>query len=59
LWLNPAELELSAPSLICFSRRIGYMEELDRELQSPVKERNRSPVAVLHLSSAREAEPPL
>ena len=39
-WLNMAELELSALSRICLSRRIPSMEELDREIQSLVKERN-------------------
>jgi hypothetical protein len=39
-WLNMAELELSALSRICVSRRIPSMEELDREIQSLVKERN-------------------
>jgi hypothetical protein len=39
-WLNMAELELSALSRICLSRRIGSVEVLDREVQSIVKERN-------------------
>ena len=39
-WLNMAELELSALSRICLSRRIASLEELDREIQSLVKERN-------------------
>jgi hypothetical protein len=39
-WLNMAELELSAISRICLSRRIGSIEALDREVQSLVKERN-------------------
>ncbi len=39
-WLNMAELELSALSRICLSRRIASMQELDREIQSLVKERN-------------------
>jgi hypothetical protein len=45
-WLNMAELELSALSRICLSRRIPSMEELDREIQSLVKERNESAVKV-------------
>jgi hypothetical protein len=39
-WLNMAELELSALSRICLSRRIASIEELDGEIQSLVKERN-------------------
>jgi hypothetical protein len=45
-WLNMAELELSALSRICLSRRIPSMEELDREIQSLVKERNAMGVKV-------------
>jgi hypothetical protein len=45
-WLNMAELELSALSRICLSRRIPSMEELDGELQSLVKERNELEVKV-------------
>jgi hypothetical protein len=37
-WLNIAELELSALSRSCLSRRIGSIEELDREVQALVKE---------------------
>jgi len=39
-WLNIAELELSAISRICLSRRIPDMETLSRQLESIVKERN-------------------
>jgi hypothetical protein len=45
-WLNMAELELSALSRICLSRRIPLMEELDREIQSLVKERNEMKIKV-------------
>jgi len=45
-WLNIAELELSALSRICLSRRIKSIEELDREIQSLVKERNELRVKV-------------
>jgi hypothetical protein len=45
-WLNMAELELSALSRICVSRRIPSMEELDREIQSLVKERNERKIKV-------------
>lgn len=39
-WLNIAELELSALSRICLDRRIGTIDELDREIQALVTERN-------------------
>lgn len=45
-WLNMAELELSALSRICLSRRIGSIEELDREVQAIVKERNKLGIKV-------------
>lgn len=45
-WLNMAELELSALWRICLSRRIPSMEELDREIQSLVKERNEMKIKV-------------
>jgi hypothetical protein len=45
-WLNMAELELSALSRICLSRRIGSIDALDREVQSLVKERNELKIKV-------------
>lgn len=45
-WLNMAELELSALLRICLSRRISSIEEVDREIQSLVKERNQSAIKV-------------
>ena len=39
-WLNMAEIELSALSRQCLSRRIPEIETLSRELESIVKERN-------------------
>lgn len=45
-WLNMAELELSALSRICLSRRIASMEELEQEIQSLVKERNEIQIKV-------------
>src|SRR5438105_577589 len=39
-WLNIAELELSALTRICLSRRIASIDELDGEVQAIVKERN-------------------
>lgn len=45
-WLNIAELELSAISRICLRRRIGSTEELDREVQAIVKERNELQIKV-------------
>jgi DDE superfamily endonuclease len=56
-WLNPAELELSALSRICLSRRISSIEGLDREVQALVKERNELQVKVewqFSISQARE-----
>lgn len=45
-WLNIAELELSALSRICLSRRIKSIEELDREIHAIVKERNELKIKV-------------
>jgi hypothetical protein len=56
-WLNIAELELSALSRICLSRRIKSIEELDREIQAIVKERNEMKIKVewqFSISQARE-----
>lgn len=40
-WLNMAELELSAISRQCLSRRIADIETLSREIECLVKERNK------------------
>jgi len=56
-WLNMAELELSALSRICLSRRIGTIEELDGEVHALVKERNELGVKVewqFSITQARE-----
>jgi hypothetical protein len=56
-WLNMAELELSALSRICLSRRISSIEELDCEIQALVKERNKLKIKVewqFSISQARE-----
>jgi DDE superfamily endonuclease len=56
-WLNMAELELSAISRICLSRRIASIEELGREVQAIVKERNELKVKVewqFSITQARE-----
>jgi hypothetical protein len=56
-WLNMAELELSALSRICLSRRINSIEELDREVQTLVKERNELGIKVewqFTITQARE-----
>ena len=56
-WLNIAELELSALTRICLRRRIGSIEELDREIQAIVKERNELKIKVewqFSISQARE-----
>ena len=56
-WLNMAELELSALSRICLSRRIPSIEELDGEIQTLVKERNELGIKVewqFSITQARE-----
>jgi hypothetical protein len=56
-WLNMAELELSALSRICLSRRIASIEELDGQVQALVKERNELNIKVewqFSISQARE-----
>lgn len=56
-WLNIAELELSALTRICLRRRIGSIEELDREVQALVKERSELKIKVewqFSISQARE-----
>jgi hypothetical protein len=56
-WLNMAELELSALSRICLSRRIKSIEGVDREIQAIVKERNELKIKVewqFSISQARE-----
>jgi hypothetical protein len=45
-WLNMAELELSAISRICLSRRISAIKELSREVEAVVKERNELKIKV-------------
>lgn len=45
-WLNMAELELSALSRIGLSRRVAALEELDREMQALVKERNDAKIKI-------------
>lgn len=56
-WLNMAELELSAISRICLSRRIPSADVLDREVQAIVKERNELRIKVewqFSITQARE-----
>jgi transposase len=56
-WLNMAELELSALSRICLSRRIPSTKELDEEIQVLVKERNELGIKVawqFSITQARE-----
>lgn len=45
-WLNMAELELSAIARICLSRRIGSIEELQREVETLVKEREKLEIKI-------------
>ncbi len=52
-----AELELSALARICLARRIGSIEELDREVQAIVKEREESEIKIewqFSINQARE-----
>ena len=56
-WLNIAELELSALSRLCLSRRLGSIEALDHEVHALVKERNKAQSKVdwqFSLPQARE-----
>jgi hypothetical protein len=56
-WLNMAELELSALSRICLSRRISSIEELNGEIQVLVKEGNELKIKVewqFSITKARE-----
>jgi len=54
-WLNIAELELSALSRICLSRRISSIEELGRQIQAIVKERNELEIKVEWQFSIQQA----
>ena len=56
-WLNIAELELSALARICLNRRISSIEQLDREVQAIVKERDEMRIKVewqFSITQARE-----
>ena len=56
-WLNMAELELSSLSRICLSRRIASIEEVERQIQALVCERNRLALKVewqFSITHARE-----
>jgi len=45
-WLNMAELELSAIARICLHRRVGSIEELTREVEALVKEREKLKIKI-------------
>ncbi len=45
-WLNMAEIELSALARQCLSRRIGTVEELEREVQAWQEHRNAEAITV-------------
>lgn len=45
-WLNMAEIELSALSRQCLSRRIGNQVDLEREVKAWVKDRNQCGVRI-------------
>ncbi len=56
-WLNIAELELSALSRICMSRRVPTTEKLDSEIPALVKDRNELAIKVewqFSITNARE-----
>lgn len=54
-WLNMAELELSAISRICLSRRIASIEELTQEVESLVQEREKLEVKIEWQFSVNQA----
>jgi hypothetical protein len=56
-WLNMAELELSAIARICLSRRIASIEDLRREVETLVKEREKLEIKIewqFSINQARE-----
>lgn len=56
-WLNMAELELSAIARICLTRRIASIEELRREVEAIVKEREKLEIKInwqFSINQARE-----
>jgi hypothetical protein len=54
-WLNMAELELSAISRICLSKRISSIEELKREVEAIVKEREELEIKIKWQFSVNQA----
>ncbi len=54
-WLNMAELELSAITRICLSRRISSIEELRREVEALVKEREKLAIKIQWQFSVNQA----
>jgi hypothetical protein len=54
-WLNMAELELSAIARICLSRRISSIEELKREVEAIVKEREELEIKIRWQFSVNQA----
>jgi hypothetical protein len=61
-WLNIAELELSAISRLCLSRRLGSIETLNQRGSSSCQRTQRctdqSQMAILPYAGTREVEPP-
>lgn len=45
-WLNMAEIEFSALSRQCLDRRLGSLEQMKREVQAWVKQRNKEAVKI-------------
>jgi len=54
-WLNMAELELSAIARTCLSRRIESIEELEREVEVIVKEREEMEIKIRWQFSVNQA----
>jgi recombinational DNA repair ATPase RecF len=54
-WLNITEIELSAMSSQCLTRRIETLEKLNRELQAWQHERNRNQKTVKWQFTSKDA----
>jgi hypothetical protein len=54
-WLNMAEIEFSALGKQCLDRRISSMEELDKQVQAWVRERNERKVKINWLFDTPQA----
>lgn len=54
-WLNMAEIEFSALSKQCLDRRIPSIEELEKQLQAWLKERNHNKIQINWLFDTKQA----